>query len=372
MTDLFEATPTTTSLDLRRQQREVRRRQRRVYALAATAIGMVVLAIGASFSWNYVNSFGGEEVGIPDFPGTGQGQVQVVISSGDNGEVIAQTLYENGVIKSTEAFTQEWANNPETAEKIQPGYYVIQKEMKAEFAMIALLDRSNRIEVRITIPEGWRSDQILQKVADLTGFTLEEVEAAAEDTDALGLPAEAEGNLEGWLFPATYTFDPGVEPEEVLSRMVTEMVRNLDDLEIPDGQRVRALTIASLVEREAKLDDDRALISGVIHNRLDAGMPLELDSTAHYVHNAYGDVFTTAEQRAASDPYNTYKYPGLPPGPIAAPGRASLEAAKVPASHDYRFFVTVNLVTGETLYSKTYSGHLDNVQVLQNWLRENR
>lgn len=372
MTDLFEpGVTTTTSLDLRRMQRDVRRRERRWRTLMGVAAGLVVFAIGASFSWNFLQAFKGESTEVPDFAGAGQGTVEVVIESGDAGDVIAQKLYDAGVIASTQAFTTEWANNPEDAQKIAPGHYLLAREMKAEYALIALLDPASRNETRITIPEGWTVAKIIERVASKTGTTVEAVQAVAADTGALGLPPEANGNLEGWLFPATYRFDPDIDPQEALSQMVAKTVSVLEANEVPRDQWLRVLTMASLVEREAKLDVDRPLIAGVIQNRLDAGMALELDSTVHYVVGNDGDVFTSADDRNNDSPYNTYKHTGLPPGPIGAPGELSIEAAIAPAEHDFFFFVTVDLLSGETRYAKTYAEHLKNVDILRKWYAEN-
>jgi UPF0755 protein len=225
--------------------------------------------------------------------------------------------------------------------------------------------------VSITIPEGFTVVKILDKIAALTGATPADVLAASENADAIGLPAEANGSLEGWLFPSTYKFNPGVSPTDVLSTMVATTVSKLKANDVPQDQWLKILTIASLVEKEAKLDVDRPLIAGVIYNRLNAGMALELDSTVKYAVGADGTAFTTAEDRQSDSPYNTYKVTGLPPGPIAAPGEASIVAAANPAQHNYFFFVTVNLLTGETKYAETFAGHQANVKELQAWMKAN-
>ncbi|GIG54631.1 endolytic transglycosylase MltG [Demequina activiva] len=367
MTDLFEAeATTTTSLDMRRLQRQQRRATRRKWTLVVSAVAVVLLAIGGSIAWNFVQSFETDSANVAqDYEGAGQGVVQVVVEQGDTGSDIAQTLYEAGVVASPEAFISEARNNPAAA-GITPGYYFMQREMKAEFALLALLDPNNRNELTLTIPEGKTLEFYLQAIANLTDATIEEVEAAAADTEALGLPAEADGNLEGWLFPLTYRFNPDAQPADILAEMVDTTVTVLDRNDVPEGDRQEVLTIASLIEREARLDEDRPMISGVIHNRLDIDMALELDSTVKYLNPTEG-VFTTAEDRAIDSPYNTYMYPGLPPTPIAAPGEASIIAAMNPADHDYLFFVTVNTDTGETKYAETFEQHGVNVAELREW-----
>ncbi|WP_084078233.1 endolytic transglycosylase MltG [Demequina sp. NBRC 110057] len=374
MTDLFEAeATTTTSLDLRRLQRQKRRAARRKWTAIIVAVALVLVAVAVSVASNFVSALGGdgESDAVSDYDGAGQGVVQVVIEQGDTGADMAQTLYEAGVVASPQSFTQEFNSRPDEALSITAGYYFMQKEMKAEFAMDALLDPSNRDELKITIPEGKGVDVYFQSIANLTGHTAEEVAAIAEDTDALGLPAEAEGNLEGWLFPSTYTFNPDVEPAEMLSTMVAETIKKLDKYDVPVEDRERILTVASLVEKEAKKDEDRPMIAGVIYNRLDIDMKLQFDSTVKYIAPSEG-VWTSEEDRAIDSPYNTYMYTGLPPTPIAAPGEASIEAAVNPAEHDYTYFVTVNLETGETAYATTLDEHLKNVEILNKWVAENQ
>ncbi len=372
MTDLFEAdAATTTSLDLRRAQRDQRRRERRWRTLMVTAVALVLVSLGAAVGWNFLQAFKTVGPEIPDFEGQGQGAVEVIIEPGDTGAQIAKKLFDAGVVKSEKAFVLDASANAADAQKITPGYYVLPKQMKAHYALLALLDTGNKREVSITIPEGKAAAFILEKIAALTGATPEDVQAAADDFDAIDLPAEANGSLEGWLFPSTYKFNPGVTPTEVLSTMVSTTVSKLKANDVPQDQWLRILTIASLVEREAGLDVDRPLIAGVIYNRLNAGMALELDSTVKYAVGNDGTVFTKAEDRESDSPYNTYKVTGLPPGPIASPGEASIEAAVTPAEHGYFFFVTVNLLTGETKYAETFAGHQANVKELQAWMKAN-
>lgn len=370
MTDLFEAeATTTTSLDMRRLQRQQRRATRRKWTLVVSAVAVVLLAIGGSIAYNFVRTFEtGSSNTVADYEGAGQGVVQVVVERGDTGSDIAQTLYEAGVVASPESFITAAQSNPDAA-GITPGYYLVQREMKAEFALLALLDPGNRNELTITIPEGKTLDYYIQAIANLTDASVEEVEAAAADSEALGLPEQADGNLEGWLFPSTYRFNPDAQPADILAEMIDTTVQVLDRNDVPEDERLRVLTVASLIEREARLDEDRPLISGVIQNRLDVDMMLQFDSTVKYISPSEG-VFTTPEERAIDDPYNTYMYTGLPPGPIAAPGEASIIAALNPADHEYLYFVTVNTDTGETKYGETLEEHTANVAELQAWAQE--
>lgn len=371
MTDLFEVEETsTTSLDLRRMQREARRRQRRLRTLMATSVAVVILALGASIGWNFVQTFKSADAGSADYEGAGQGAVVIIINPGESGAEIAKTLYDNGVVASEQAFKLATYEFAEEAKGIKPGYYLMQREMKAEYALFALLEPERRQETTIQIPEGYRLEAIYEKIASVTDYTLDQVSEAAADVEALKLPAEAGGNLEGWLFPATYKFNPGVHPTDILAEMVKTTVSNLEDAGVPREKWEETLIIASLIEGEARLKEDRAMVSGVIHNRLAIGKALELDSTIKYFAPSDG-VFTSAQQRAVQNPYNTYLNTGLPPGPIKAPGRASIDAALAPETHSYLYFVTVNLDTGETKYATTFSEHLKNVAILQAWMAAN-
>lgn len=371
MTDLFEAeATTTTTLDMRRLQRQQRRATRRKWTLVFSAVGLVLLAVGGSTALNFVKStFATEEDVVADYEGVGQGTVTVIIASGDSGADIAKTLFDAGVIASERAFILAAQDNPASA-NIKPGHYFMAREMKAEYALLYLLDDARRDVRKITIPEGKTLDYYFQKIADLTEHSLEEVQAAAADTTAIGLPDQANGNLEGWLFPSTYQFNPGVTPTDVLSAMVAQTVTVLNKNGVAPEDRLRVLTIASLVEREARLDEDRPMIAGVIQNRLNQGMKLDLDATIKYFQPSDGP-FVSAADKQIDNPYNTYKYAGLPPGPIAGPGEKSIQAAIAPSVHDYLFYVTVDLWTGETRYAATYAEHLRNVELLQAWYAAN-
>ncbi len=179
-------------------------------------------------------------------------------------------MHDAGVIASRQAFLEEWNANPDS-QSIVPGYYLMQREMKAEYALQSLLDPDNRELRTITVPEGSTLAVFYERIAAITGATADEVKAAAADTEALGLPAEAGGNLEGWLFPSHYEFNPGVTPTEVLTAMVATTVQKLDAAGVAPKDREKILTVASLVEKEAKLDEDRPLIAGVIYNRAGSG-----------------------------------------------------------------------------------------------------
>ncbi|WP_084127397.1 endolytic transglycosylase MltG [Demequina sp. NBRC 110054] len=182
--------------------------------------------------------------------------------------------------------------------------------------------------------------------------------------------AAPEGDPEGWVAPGVYELPAGSTLDEVAAQMIASREPDLEALGVTDEDANQVLTLASLIEREAKRDEDRAMISAVLHNRLEQDMALQLDSTVKYL-SGDEEVFTSDEEREIDSPYNTYLYQGLPPGPIANPSDESIEAALDPADSDALYFVMVDLDTGETLFASDYDEHLENVALLQEWFEAN-
>ncbi|WP_308127992.1 endolytic transglycosylase MltG [Modestobacter italicus] len=321
------------------------------------------LAFGGLYLWRTINPV------AEDYTGTGTGSVQIRVNDGDSLRAIGNTLVEADVIASVEPFADAAAANP-AATGIQPGVYALRSQMSGQSALDLLLDPASRMVTKVTIPEGRTVDQTLQLLADKGGLPLEELQAAAADPAALGLPAYANGLLEGFLFPATYDVEPGQTAVDVLSRMVARTDQVLTDLQIPVENRLSVLTEASLVQAEAGSVEDMGKVATVLNNRLADGMLLQLDTTVNYA-NDKGGITTTAEDRANPSPYNTYVHPGLPPGAINNPGEDALRAVQNPTPGDWRFFVVVDPDTGETRFAATGAEHQQNVLLFQQWLRDN-
>ena len=195
-------------------------------------------------------------------------------------------------------------------------------------------------------------------------------QAAAADPVALGLPAYANGVLEGFLFPATYDVEPDQTAADVLGAMVARTDQVLTDLAIPVDQRLTALTKASMVQAEAGSVEDMGKVARVLENRLADGMALQLDTTVNYA-NGKGGITTTPEDRKNPSPYNTYVHKGLPPGPITNPGEQAISAVLNPTPGDWRFFVVVDPDSGDTRFAATKAEHDQNVELFRQWLREN-
>ncbi|WP_447925288.1 endolytic transglycosylase MltG [Georgenia muralis] len=358
-----------------RRAREDRRRRRRRRTLLVLAVVVAVVAALALWAYPTVRDAVSDRpsAAAEDFPGPGSGEVQVVIPAGASGAEMGSVLEEAGVVASQRAFVDAFGENV-NAGRIQPGTYTLMNEMAASDAVAALLDPASRAEVTITVPEGFHAAQVYERIANVADIPLEEVQAAAEDTEAIGLPAEADGNPEGWYAAATYSFEPADDAATMLSTMVAQTVSRLDALDVPADQRQAVLTKASIVEREVNLPEYYGQVARVIENRLtdddDVNGRLQMDSTVLYGVGKVGGVPTQADLDD-DNPYNTYLNPGLPPTPIGAPGEAVLDAVINAPEGDWLYFATVNLDTGETKFAATLDEHNANVAELRAWLAEN-
>ena len=300
--------------------------------------------------------------GPADYTGQGTGKVVVEIKPGATGTVIANALKAAGVVKSAEAFYQLSLSDPR-AQAIQSGFYSLKKHMSAKAALDGLSDKTNRVEGRVVIPEGARVGQIVSAIAKGSDIKQADLIKALKKPETLGLPAAAKDNPEGYFFPATYTVEPGTTALQLLKSMVAKTLAVEKDLDISTRAQAlglnaeEILTVASILEYEAKKDADYPKVARVLYNRIKAGMPLQLDSTVSYVSKRKGDVFTTDAERNNQSAYNTYQHTGLPPGPIGSPGEKTIEAALNPADGTWLYFVAINLTTGETVFSDTFAEH---------------
>jgi UPF0755 protein len=200
---------------------------------------------------------------------------------------------------------------------------------------------------RVTFPEGLRVEQVAERAAEALGVRRGAFVRAARSGQFSLPPYLPEGapTVEGFLFPSTYEFAEGATAEDVIRRLLDQFRREVEDLPWEQARVLgrtpyEIVIIASLIEREAKFDRERALISAVIHNRLKKGMPLQIDATVQYALGRWDPI--RLEDRKVKSPYNTYRIPGLPPTPIANPGKASIAAALVPADVDYLYYVVVD------------------------------
>lgn len=316
--------------------------------------------------------------GPEDYAGPGTGQVLVEVTEGQSGADIGATLKRQDVVESVEAFTDAYKGNERAASSgIQAGFYQLKRQMKADDAVAYMVDPEHLALDAVTIPEGFRVQQVIDRVVQQTDISRRAMDRALANGGAdIDLPASARGNAEGYLFPATYP----VSPKETAVSLLKQMVGQTVDEQRRLGMAAKAkelgytpaevLTMASILEYEGSREQDLAKIARVFYNRLDDGMPLQSDATVAYANGVSGTVWTTPAQRSNPSRYNTYRHPGLPPGPIGSPGATSLEAALAPADGDWLYFVPVNLETGETKFAATYAEHLRNVEQLRDWCAE--
>ncbi|MEZ5092791.1 endolytic transglycosylase MltG [Nocardioides sp.] len=343
-----------------------RRRSRPLSGCLAALVALAVLVAGGVLLVTMGKGFISDRFGgAQDYPGPGSGEVSFEVATGDTTTVIGRNLKSAGVVASVDAFLNAAAEEPKSS-KIQVGTYTLKKEMAAADALAVLIDPANVIKNTVTIPEGLRVEDIVDTLAKKTDFSRADYEKVLAEPEKLGLPSYANDNPEGYLFPATYELTPESTPKSILKAMVkrfkqaakdTDLEQRAADLGYEPGEIV---TIASLVQVESP-PKYMPKVARVIYNRLEnrgeTNYLLQLDATVNYAHGENLGATTTDEERNIDSPYNTYRVPGLPPGPISAPGTDALEAALEPADGPWFYYVTVNLRTGKTLFAVTLDEH---------------
>jgi UPF0755 protein len=310
--------------------------------------GIVILAF--TFGLREINQSGG---GYANFPerviSQSEKSVSISIPTGATGAEIAKILQSAGVVASAESFFRAAVANPK-ASSIAPGTHSLSLRISGKTALEQLLD-PKRITDLIKITEGaWNSEVFAQMMAT-KNWSTSPVQSAKEVVLPEGITA-----LEGVLFPAQYSFAEGTNQVAALQSMVNrfnEVISTINFVD-PTGKldKQQLVTLASLVQAEGDTKDF-AQISRVIRNRLAIGMPLQLDSTVHYLKNTRGQIFLSNKSTKLKSPYNTYQNYGLPPAPIGNPGLAALKAAIAPAEGDWLFFITV--APGDTRFTKSFS-----------------
>lgn len=270
--------------------------------------------------------------------------VRVTVSEGAGLFKVAGQLEQKKLIRSAK-YLRQLGKKP-----IQPGLYEFSPSETPE-QILQKLEKGETIATRVTIPEGFT----LKKIA----ARLKEKGVITDDDAFLTLATEPE-NLEGYLFPDTYFFAPGITPEAVIAQMRSNFTARVETgMDWDNKSRAEIITVASLVEREAVTDADRPKIAGVIYNRLARHMKLEIDATVQYALPEHKARLLYSDLKIDS-PYNTYRVVGLPPGPICSPGLSSVQAALQPEKHDYLYYVLG--ATGKNhVFAKTFAEHKINV-----------
>lgn len=304
--------------------------------------------------------------------------VQVELKKGASPFQFAETLEENGIIRNAFLF-KYYLRYKDEGPRFQAGTYELKPGMDKQ-AIIAKLNAGETVKaptIRFTIPEGFTVEQIADTlakdgIADKSAFlALADKDQAWPDTDASkNIPKNAKlrHRLEGYMFPETYELPKDSTPEAIIDRMLQELDRKLDSLPETWEDQLAAngvdihgmLTIASLVEREVVVDEERPIVAGIIYNRLKKGMPLQIDATVQYLLDKQKERLMQSDLQVES-PYNTYKVKGLPPGPISSPSLKSIEAALYPKKTDYYYYVTKKDGSHEHLFAETLKQHNENI-----------
>ncbi len=331
-----------------------RRRSRWIAPLVALVVILTPLVIGGVYAFHlYLTKYH-----PADYAGDGTGQAIVQVQSGQTATAVGQRLVTLGVVASVRAF--ELAAEHSTNQRgLEPGFYRMHKQMKATLAFALLLNPGARIQDKITIPEGWRISQTAAELAARSGIPAADYQKALANPGSLGLPSYANGNPEGYLWPATYEVQPNMSAAIVLQQMVASFNQQAAKINLTAAAAqahmtpAQVITVASLLQAEGGRLSDYPKIARVIVNRLAAGMPLQFDSTVLYGLGQFGTT-VTEQQIHSNTAYNTYLHKGLPPGPIDSPGNAAIEAALHPAPGNWLYFVTEK--NGVTNFSSTLAG----------------
>ncbi|HEY3604784.1 MAG TPA: endolytic transglycosylase MltG [Sporichthyaceae bacterium] len=356
----------------------MRHRRSRAKALAAVLIAILAVGvIGISSTVGFSRVVHHFTENTADFSGPAGPEKDVKVIPGSSLRTIGRLLAESGVVKSQGAFVNAAKSNSKSA-SIAPGTYKLAEHLSGKDAVSRLLDPQYRILAHVVVPEGRTSKEIIAALVAATGIGQDKFDAALK-TD-YGLPEWAKNpdghKSEGFLFPATYDFEPDATATSILAAFTKrfKQAATSTGLNTKTGPQnltpFQVLTVASLVQAEAKRPEDMPKIAQVIYNRLTKGMPLQLDTTVLYANGGIRAITTTAAQRSLDSPYNTYKVSGLPPGPINSPGEAAINAALNPTAGPWLFFVAINPQTGETRFAVTGAEHAQNVALFQQWLRD--
>ena len=304
--------------------------------------------------------------------------IEVEIPKGMSANRVTDLLEQKGIIKNALVFKYYLMLKKEGS-RFQAGIYELNPGMEKE-ALIAKLNAGDTVEaevIRFTIPEGYTIIQIADKLSSEGIVNKEKFLALIDEKRTWGdneavrsVPDndKLHKRLEGYLFPETYEMVKESTEEDIIKRMTSELDRKLstlpeDWMDVLEQRGLtihEMLTIASLVEREVIVDEERPMVASVIFNRIKKGMALQIDATVQYLLDKPKERLLHADLEVDS-PYNTYKVNGLPPGPIASPSLDSIKAVLYPDETDYFYYVTKKDGTNTHLFAKTYNEHLKNI-----------
>jgi UPF0755 protein len=333
-----------------RVERRLRKRRRRRGVLVMGALlALVGVVVFQALQWSAARE---RRAAVP--PGQ---EVTITVATGQGSVEIGRALRDAGVVDSVNRF-RDVAEERGLDGLLKPGTYKLVTGMSID-EVLDILAKGPSTGVPFTIPEGYTVAQIVDKIAATKRFSKAELTKALESKDLI-VPHRPKGvtSLEGLLFPDTYGIEDDDTAESVLQKLLTQMEAVLSRYRLSTAPRglnpYQLLIVASMIEREAKVDGDRPKIAAVIYNRLAIDKRLEIDATVEY---AVGHAGLSARDLRSRSPYNTYVHAGLPPTPIAAPGEAAIQAALQPADGDWLYYVLASK-EGEHAFTRDYDEFL--------------
>lgn len=288
-----------------------------------------------------------------------QPNTYVIIRKGETFDEIAQKLEKEGVIRNAFLF-KLWATITNNTKKIKAGGYTFSKPTPMR-KVLKILVKGEVSEIKVTIPEGANLKEIAHLFWEKGNVNKKEFLCVASDSEYIKTLGISAPTLEGYLFPSTYFITYATPPREIIERMVQKFFSVFNDDFKKRCKEIHwsledVVIFASLIEKEAVVDSEKPIISSVYHNRLRHKRPLQCDATIQYVLPEHKSKITYEDLKIDS-PYNTYLYPGLPPGPICSPGESSLRAALWPYKTDYFYFVAKG--DGTHIFSKDHKAHIN-------------
>ncbi|GLW72592.1 hypothetical protein Kpho02_48910 [Kitasatospora phosalacinea] len=354
------------SREAERKRKEKGKKSGRRNGGACLLVALVLLGgLGGAGWWGY--GFYQDHFGPPpDYKGAGSGSVNITVKDGAGGDAIGKALLDAGVVKSVKAFSAEYEKDPR-GRSIQPGVYTMKHQMSAAEAFKELVE-SNGGNALI-IPEGLKAVDIYKRIDEklkLQGGTTAKV--AKDQAGGLGLPAYANNNPEGFLWPARYSIADGMKPEDLLKQMVANAVQQYGDLKLDDAAQklglknaYEVITEASILQAEGNNSEDFGKMARAISNRLTTNITqhkLGLDTTLQY--GLGRTKLTEAEINDGSNKYNSYVNPGLPPTPIGNPGKEAIDAVLNPTPGNWAYWLAVS--PQETKFAATGEEHAKNTE----------
>jgi UPF0755 protein len=350
-----------------RPSKKVRRRRRLVALLLSLALFVTAAVVGAQFLKPLL---GADKAS--DYPGPGTGQVKVAVLPGEGPVSVAAKLEEAKVVANADTFVSELAASGGT---LAPGEYDFKQEMKNADAVAVLLNAEQSKVMYFALSAGLRIGESLEAISEGSGIPVAQLKALNDSPKQFGLPAKAK-NLEGYLAPGEYRFPLGTTPKAILTALVKSTTDELKTQGVTDpAKQYDVVTVASIVQAEGGQAEYKD-VAGAIYNRLKpnntetAGL-IQSDATVTYGLGRKSFHINEDEKADKSNPYNTYANPGLPVGPIGSPGKNAIDAAAKPNKNDYLYWVTINLDTKETKFSKTLAEHNGYVEKYNAWCEAN-